>query len=66
MATRSKRVGRTKIINTDMDKARDLMDREKIDRIVFTETVAGKQFTLVEIERKVGPLGADDNNNNLC
>lgn len=66
MATRSKRSLRTRVINTDMDRARELLERAKLDKIVFTETVAGKAYTIVEIERKLGPLGADDNNNNLC
>ena len=66
MAVKSKRVQRTKTINTDLDKAQEMMERDKLNRLVFKETVGGKQYTLVEIERKVGPLIASDNNNNLC
>ena len=64
MATK-KRKG-TITINTVMDAAQEKMDRDGKDRLVITETLGGKKYTLVEIERKVGALAKDDNNNNLC
>jgi hypothetical protein len=56
----------TTTINTNMDEAIRKMDDDGVDRLVIAETVGGRRFTVLEIERKVGPLAKDNNNNNLC
>jgi hypothetical protein len=67
MATRKtpKRPGTT-TINFDRDVIHSKMDQDGKDHLVINETVRGKTIKILEVERRVGPLGANDNNNNLC
>jgi hypothetical protein len=67
MASRKKGpTGGTTTINFDRDLIHARMDADKKDHLVINETVGGKQMTILEVHRRVGPLGANDNNNNLC
>ena len=54
------------VINYDRDQVHSTLDREQKDHLVVNEIVNGKELKILEVQRRAGPLGLDDNNNNVC
>lgn len=54
------------VFNYDREQVETALRESGKDRLVISETVRGKKFTILEVSRGLGPLALDDNNNNLC
>ena len=53
-------------INFDLSKVTSLLNATENNHLVINETIEGKEYTLFEIQRKLGPMAEDNNVNVLC